>query len=357
METKTLKTALDILDKYSMPSSNIGILGDAYLDPAGLRSTDMETVAHYAFETGISTSCLLNIRQAKAAVKGTKAAAVAVTPADGHINIDRVSIPAKHEAADFPQAPEYEPTSTITAPAAALLDALTRVLPAASTDETRPALTRVLFEVTGRTLMLITCDSYRLHTCTVGLTSATEDTRFLINAAALRPLVKMAKKLPADDIELSTDGVRSRVVWGPLSLITAYAEPTGFPAWRSLMRDESEQMLTIDRDAILADMDAIKPMIPRGRYSKHPPVRLDYNGNAHIDVTYQADRDAATFADSIACYTEGEPLIIGLNPAFLRDAVAAIEGTHVGIGCMGPMKPVLLQDTRTRVLLMPVRID
>jgi len=350
MEAKTLKTALDILDKFTC--KRIEVLSYAYLDANGLRATDMDSMATYRMDTGVDTPLLLNVKQSKAAIKACKES-VNIATADNRVSLNNVSMKT-FDASDFPIPPDHTPTHTILLDAPAFFERLERVLPAVSVDETRPALTNILFEVSAGILTLAATDSYRLHVTTMQ-TYGAEDVKLLVPGSTLRALVASHKKIKADTVTISTDGERSLVTFGPLEILSRSADASRYPNYRQLITDH-RQGVTVDRVAILAALDTVKSMKPRGKYNLVPPAILHYNGNAHITVSFAYDDQSYT--ETLDCNGD-EPIRIGFNASFLADTIRATadDGDTVKVYVSTPLKPAVVCGGNVQVMLMPIRID
>jgi DNA polymerase III subunit beta len=101
-----------------------------------------------------------------------------------------------YDAKDFPQLPHFPEGdgSSFAVPAAALSEAVSKVLPSVSTDELRPVLTGVLlaFSPDGKATMVST-DSFRMHIVATELGGPGEEKRAIVPARALREAAKLSR--------------------------------------------------------------------------------------------------------------------------------------------------------------------
>lgn len=233
-----------------------------------------------------------------------------------------------------------------------------RVLPAASSEDSRPILTGVFFDGAA----VVATDSYRLHKAT---TVDVEYPQLLIPSSALavvakavvgKPKMACTMLLPAEDQEdrFTRWSVQFRA--GTTTWTSRLIEGE-FPRWRQLLREQSPASLVVNRDEMIT---AVRQVATFVRDTTTPVVvALDHSGTVVLTVTTE---EVGTVSATVAGEYVGVDMTIGFNPAFL---IACLEagGTSARFEMLDHLHPAQIVDQFTEDgqptvirLLMPVRI-
>jgi DNA polymerase-3 subunit beta len=255
-----------------------------------------------------------------------------------------------------PLAPEDYPRITappeqgVTLPADAFGDALRQVVRAASTDESRPILTGVLFTTEDSALRLVATDSYRLAVRDVpGVSVLAADQKVLVPSRALNELVRV---LPASgEITLRLGEREATFDVGEARLTTRLIEGE-FPNYRQLIPSSYPNRVTVAREALLDGIRRVK-LLARDA----TPIRLGLSKET-LDLTAVA-QDVGNAAETLDAQYEGEEMTVAFNPEYLSAGVDAVAGDDVQLETLDALKPAVLRapgDAALLYLLMPVRV-
>lgn len=265
---------------------------------------------------------------------------------------------------DYPALPLEDPASSDTSvevkvDAALLSSALSQVVRAASTDETRQILTGVLCEIDEGSLTLAATDSYRLAVRKVEAPGASgrrdvvlpsrtlsELARALgsgasVTAAIKENLVAFSIGQAGDEgqtLEEATIG--SRFIEGE------------FPKYRQLIPEGYPNKLEVDRDALLEVTKRVGLLA-----QNNLPVKLQLGSELEVSAHTP---DVGEGQEIIDADYSGEPLVIAFNPQFLYDGVSAIQSARVTIDVADGLKPAIIRGADAAeftYLLMPVRLS
>jgi DNA polymerase-3 subunit beta len=253
---------------------------------------------------------------------------------------------------DFPSLPQPGGDTTVTMPAAAFTETISRVSRSASRDETRPILTGVLVSAEGSTLRMVATDSYRLSVKETALEAAlTEGFEANVPARALEELTRLAGS-DGDAIEI---GVRTnQVVFsaGDTTLSSRLIDGQ-FPNYRQLLPEQFEHELTLDTAEFLEVVERISLMA-----QKNAPLRLSFT-EGELRVSAQTP-DVGEASDSFAVPFAGEPFEIGFNPEFLTAGLQSASADKVVLKLISPLRPGLLESADGSgflYLIMPIRLN
>lgn len=241
-----------------------------------------------------------------------------------------------------------------------LVAALEYLLPAVSTDVTRPAIGGVRFEGTRG----IATDGHRLHLVrnlppfVQGEAARPDKGGCTVPRASLATLLRVFKAVAPGVVAAHRTGSQIAYLMsggeGIFVRLTAKMNGSRFPDYEQIIPRESETRVTIAREA-LNDGAAIMAKFASGGLSTGT---LDLVGEDTLSLTAR-DPDAGDCSERIPCRTEGPGLRIGISLPYLQDALAGL-GESVTLGFSDDLSPILVenagQDASRLAVVMPVRI-
>ena len=253
-------------------------------------------------------------------------------------------------AEEYP--PLVAPTGeSLTIGAAEFAEGLRQVVPAASTDDSRPILTGVLLAREGTGLRLVSTDSYRLAVRDLPGTSVlAEGQKVLVPSRALTEVARALQSaseltllLGERDASFLIDGVRlsTRLIEGE------------FPNYRGLIPQSQPNRLTVGRTALIDALRRVKLMAREAT-----PVRLTMSADGLELVAITQDVGQAH--EQLDAQYEGTDLTVAFNPDYLMNGPDVTPGDEVSIETVDTLKPALLRSLETTdflYLLMPVRVS
>lgn len=238
-------------------------------------------------------------------------------------------------------------TARLTVSAPELAAALDAVRFAVSTDPELPVLGGILFDIEGGALRVVATDRYRLAVARAGATGHTGPRLQLLVPA---PLADAMRALLSDDapVLLTVDGDRVA-----LETQTADRQAAGrclgheFPDYRRLVSLPAGRRVPVD---VPAFREAL------GNGPVRPAEREQDGATGEVSVLKVTGEGTVSLCDD----GDDDPAGVGLNRAFLLDALAAGGRDRLILELGAPKAPVAVRrpdDQETFSLLMPVRLD
>ena len=241
-----------------------------------------------------------------------------------------------------------------------LASALSQVVRAASTDESRQVLTGVLWEIEAGSVTLAATDSYRLAVRSLDVVGGPpESQRVVLPARTLAELGRalqgasgavtatMKENLMAFSVPSGGDG--SGV--GGSVIGTRFIEGE-FPNYRQLIPQGYANALTVDREALLEVTRRVGLLA-----QNNLPVKLSLG--TELEVSAHTP-DVGEGQELLDAEYEGEPLVIAFNPQFLYDGGSAVQSEKLVLEAGDGLKPAILRgdsEPAFTYLLMPVRLS
>ncbi len=245
---------------------------------------------------------------------------------------------------------------TVQVQAPDLAGALSQVVRAASSDESRQVLTGVLWEIDSGTLTLAATDSYRLAVRSLDVAGGSAETTNVVvparclgelarsvtgRAGSVKALVK--ENLIVFTIEAEDDAeliIGSRFIEGE------------FPKYKQLIPEGYPNAVTVARDALLEVVRRVGLLA-----QNNMPVK--FHLGAELEISAHTP-DVGEGQEVLDVTYEGQEFVIAFNPQFLVDGGAAIQTERLVLEAGDGLKPAILKgegDASFTYLLMPVRLS
>lgn len=360
--------------------SSLPILGGIKLETADNRitfeATDLELAIRLTVEAETSDGVCRTVVPAKIFTKALKAipdAEVSVEIHDTDRNVVDVSC-AKRKVTiegfspdDWPDITgdiEWKPLCRVEA--SDLSDVLGRVASCASTDESRPVLAGVQFNLKDgqHNAEVVATDSYRLGLATldVELIGQAPESSPIIPARVLLALAKELKRHECRavlQIGTAGDPEHQRILvefsFGSASWVMRTIEGE-YPNWRALVPDDSQgSTLEFDSKELAAAVKGAAEV----REHKSVPVRFALGESCVLRmVEGQTEKLVETLETATYSPNGVGPLEIAFSPDFLLSGISFI-GNRKGLMRLtdGQKPAVLIGDGVDRYVLMPVRLS
>ena len=335
-----------------------GVVVDADGDAVSLSAFDFDQAATVTADAVVTTpgrvlvSGRLLQAVAKAAGKGHlefAADGASVTVTVGRSSWRLPTLPLE----DYPTLPELgDPVGRIDGTVFA--EAAARVVPAAGRDDTLPMLTGIKLEAGDSGLEWAATDRFRLATCSTVWQPAVDDAPLDVLAPAA--LVKnIAAAARGHEVTVhASEGMLGATVGR--HAITGRLLDAQFPRWRQLLTHDPDRYVDVDAALLSA---AVEQASALGGTQLRLAIGVEV-----IEVAESGTQNdgQATRAEAPVVGLHADPVAVGVNPAYLRDVLAAcgIGPVRMFLGSSAN-RPVLFQpldgDTGFMGLVMPVRLQ
>ena len=226
---------------------------------------------------------------------------------------------------------------------------LQQVVLAASSDETRPVLTGVLFNTFEDSLFIAATDSYRL--AEKRLTKTKEEVDLLIPASSMQDLLRI---LGDNEEEVTVTHDEQQVLFqvGDIELVTRLIDGK-YPDYRKLIPEKFATEAVLQRSD-LVNVTKVSSLFARESAGS---VTIDVSEEEQsLSIRSVASQLGENTATATAKVTGSGS--ITLNSRYLLDALGALSGDQVSFGFNGKLEPTLLRDPKSkdyRHVIMPLK--
>jgi len=255
------------------------------------------------------------------------------------INTDSYNSVINGVAADeFPVMPAIESGTTWKIAGPTLKKALQQVLMAASSDESRPVLTGVLFQTVDGVLSIAATDSYRL--AEKRLVEVKQDIKLLIPASALHDVLRIINDFEGDlTVEHDDQQVQFRA--GDVELVARLIEGN-YPDYRKLIPASFATTATMPRTELVS-ITKVSSLFAR-ESAGSIVVSVDEPSESiwiHAIASQLGENNATLKVDAKGSGS------IALNSKYLLDALQAMDAKTVRIGFNGKLEAVMLTGSES----------
>ncbi|MFI8595200.1 DNA polymerase III subunit beta [Microbacterium sp. NPDC078428] len=238
----------------------------------------------------------------------------------------RFTLPAM-PVQEYPAIPEVSAEPGLV-PSEDFATAIAQVAFAASRDDVTPVLTGVQLEVTGTTLSLVATDRYRVALREIpwdGGSAVAEDAAALVPARTLQEVGKTFAH--GSDIRIAFSGSGDREIIAFSSgerTVTSLLIKGNFPPVRRLFPEQNDHYAVVNTAELAEAVRRMQIVLDRSA-----PLRFTFGPDG---VTMDASGgDQARASESVDSHLQGEEVVLGLNPQYLLEALAAVRSEFVRI--------------------------
>ncbi len=262
---------------------------------------------------------------------------------------------AGEDGQDFPTLPSPDGVDEVEIPASALAQGIAKTLFATSSDELRPAMMGVFFQLDFNKLTLVATDAHKLVRYAYKEMSSPVSSSFIVPKKALNLLKNF---LPGTGgITLSFNKSHAFFTAGSTRLVCRLIDAR-YPDYNAVIPIDNPNILTISRTDLLNSLRRIA--IYANKTTNQ--VILNITGGS-LTVSAQ-DLDFSNEAtEQLTCTYQGTPLNIGFNAKFLVEMLNVLESEEVHIEMSSPTRAGILlpvdelPNEDILMLVMPVMLS
>jgi len=259
---------------------------------------------------------------------------------------------------EFPEMPEKPSGKTVSIDGVTFRKLSERVVPFASSDETRYNLAGILLEraetESGSMLRMVATDGHRLAMADGEVGDIGEllaSRKILVPKKGILEIRKLAESGPGS-IELSASEKFLFAAKGDTEVWVRLLD-ADFPDYRQVIPKENLLTATVARDAFAEVLRRVAVMAPDKVHS----VKLSFSGK-QLEVS-SISPDQGEARDLLESEYEGPAMKIGFNGRYLQDAVAGVSEEKMVLQLKDEVSQVILRPEKERnylAIVMPMRI-
>jgi DNA polymerase-3 subunit beta len=262
------------------------------------------------------------------------------------------------DADEFPVVAAIGEAPATSVDARTLREALSQVVFAAATDESRPILTGVLTRLTADSMTLAAADNYRIAVRSLKLERPVSPEMVIVVPA--RSYAELMRILPDAEstVEITVTPNKSQVLFHVegIDLVSRLIEGQ-FPNYEPVIPQSHASRAVLDREAFLAG--ARRASIFARDSANIVKIELGGDESDGVGVSISAHAaDVGDNADTLEATIEGSPTSIAFNARYLIEVLGNLGAEQAALELSGPLAPGVVRgvgkDDYVHVI-MPVR--
>ena len=346
------------------PKSTLPILSTIMLEAKGdtlkATSTDLDMSISASVKTTVTAegSVCIPAKRFSDIVRELPADMVKVSVSDYRVKVEcargKYSISGM-DPADFPKMPSFKSEHRFTLHSDVLKKGDKRCLYAASTDESRPVLNGVFFQLFPKELRMVATDGHRLAKVSFAGDFVKEKTEAIVPPKALKQAVKIA---PEDgcqvemalsksyiQMQIQDSVICSRVLEGP------------FPNYEQVIPKETNKSLVINRDELI---DAIKRVAILSDTVTHQIKFALHKDRVDLSVSTADIGEGQETVPSVEYV--GDEMDVGYNANYILDILRSMDSDEAKFSLNTPLNAGLVEPVQKEegedllCLIMPLRL-
>ncbi|MDR1343609.1 MAG: DNA polymerase III subunit beta [Prevotellaceae bacterium] len=259
---------------------------------------------------------------------------------------------------EFPKVPTIEEgATTIGFEAITLNEGILKTIFASASDELRPVMNGIYFDMTGDCATFVASDAHKLVRYRRPDVKTEGSASFILPKKPAALLRNILNKEP-DMVEVVFDSKNAVFSLEGYKLVCRLIEGI-FPAYNTVIPTDNPNKVSIDRLELLSVVKRIAPLGPAGTGL----IRLKLSEN-QITILAQDLDFSQSGVERIACQYEGDELEIGFKSAFLIEILMNLHTQEVCLEFSDPGRAGLIlpvgedaEKEDTLMLLMPMMIN
>lgn len=260
-------------------------------------------------------------------------------------------------AEQYPATPVMpDGVTTLSIPSAVLCENITRSIFATATEELRPVMNGIFFDLTPDALALVASDGHKLVRNKIFTVKSEVPTSFILPKKPANLLKNILEKDDSDVI-IRFDERNAEIVFGDNKLLCRLIEGR-YPNYNSVIPQNNPNELNIDRKILIGALRRVLPFASDSSLL----VRLHLEpGKMEIS---SEDIDFATSAkEEITCDYTGNAMNIGFKGPSLVEILNNLSSDQVGLLLADPSRPCLIvpaeqpENQDILMLIMPMLLN
>ena len=267
---------------------------------------------------------------------------------------------------DFPMLPKLESDKSFTISEGTLKSMLTKVMYAMGMNDQRPVLNGCYFEVRAGSLLLVSCDSYKLAKCSMvteikntGAEGTALDFDFIVPSKTVNELFRMLDDDDEKFVKIFMTRKNIIFLMDEFVFFSRLVDGRYIDYERIIVKthkitvkvNRAEFLSALERAALITE--------ERIAGSVRSSVKLQLEGSL---LKVLAVSGAGSTYDEIETEHEGEDLLIAFNNKYLMDSVRACTAEEITISLSSPLTSINIEPSyemegmEEKFMLLPVKM-
>lgn len=257
---------------------------------------------------------------------------------------------------DYPDIPVPSEADEVSVSSLSLLEGINKTLFATSTDELRPAMTGVFFQVDFSKLVMVATDAHKLVKYSLSDITGEVTSSFIVPKKALN-LLKGSLPSTDEQVAVTFDKANAFFAFGNNKMACRLIDAR-YPDYNAVIPVDNPNELLISRTDL---QQSLKRIVIYANKTTNQVILTIADGSLTVSAQDLDFSNEAT--EQLACTYDGDPLTIGFNAKFLVEMLGVLEGEEVKLEMSTATRAGILLPTEQAggqeimMLVMPVMLS
>jgi DNA polymerase-3 subunit beta len=257
---------------------------------------------------------------------------------------------------EYPRLPQIEEDKVINVSSNVFKNAVRQTAFAVSTQESRPILTGVMWQLNEGLLKLVATDSHRLAQKLIQV-EAEQDLQLQNVVIPGRSLYELSRIIEDEDTDLEIVVSQQQILVRANHILFMSRLLDGtYPDTTRIIPQQSKTVIQVETKLLLQAIERASLLAKDAKHLVHLSVEPD----KQLQITSFTPEVGKVVEELQANHIEGEELKISFNAKFVIDALRVIESQGITISFTGSMSPFIIRpqgeaNSRILHLILPVR--
>lgn len=258
------------------------------------------------------------------------------------------------KAEDFPMLPSVSEGTTIIVDTESLTSGIEKTRFAVSTDDLRPNMMGVYFQVDEEKTRLVATDGHRLVRLVKHDMKGDVPVNFIVPDKAL---AQVTRTLSGGETKMQITKHHVRFTNGDAEVIARLINES-YPNYENVIPKENDKIMTVGKNDMLATVRRVSIFSS----SSTRQIRLNLSKD-EVSIFAEDYEMSSEARESIKCQYEADDMVIGFNARYLGDVLHNITGDEVTFAFSTPNRAGIVQpleqaaDEDLLMLIMPVMLN
>ncbi len=256
---------------------------------------------------------------------------------------------------EFPAIPQFKGEDRIVLDGTVLRRIIARTNFSVSTDELRPAMTGVLFQVNAKGLRAVATDGHRLVRYSfAGIKQAQLKKDIIVPAKALNLVVRTSEE---SETTLLVDATHIQFLFGN-NVLTSRLIEEHYPNYESVIPLDNEKSVVVNRETLLASVRRVSLYSSSTTHQVRFSIKNNEMKIAAEDIDFGGEA-----REKMPCKYSGEEVEIGFNSTYVIDILSHIDADEVIFKLSTAVRAAIITPSTQKdnedllMLVMPVRLN
>jgi len=254
------------------------------------------------------------------------------------------------EVVEFPEIKDVDKEEYFEISKSDLKNVIGKTLFSVATDDSRPILKGVKFEVIDGEIKLVALDGYRLSIANSKVVNATSDFTFVVPGRCLGEISKMLEGEDLIKVYIHSNNLMIDMV--DTVIITRLLEGQ-FINYKQILSSNFTTTVTINKSQL---EDAIERASILSKVDKNNLVKFDIKENV---LTLTSDSEIGNVKENITVAMKGSDVTIAFNSKYFTDCLRAVDDEFIKINFTNSILPCIItpsEGEKYLFLILPVRM-